>query len=447
MFFIDPNIKLIFKISDSLGLKEAAALLQTNKALYSIYQNEKFWQNQFGVKNYQEFRKIYDQLTPYPSAIKLLKTVNIKMHLLEKAIPLLQCNREDRITEILKEGESTLDGIELIRLKGMSSWHSWLSDDNFVLALKLDLIPLKWVANQRFEELFIKRLLSTNALILMYEGFIRISPEYQIPPTDSTEMSILTNMTFDTETKMLHERLITLENLKEFMMRGLDCLLSERGIEALRNRIFSLDDVKAINDRNRFSLLMNSDIFLLLREKFITFRDAMLQDEFKLNELSKKNGLEALRNGLITAHQAFMSENGFLEVLLGTAVGMDALRKKLITADQASLLSYYQLKRLITPNGVQALSEKLITPEQAQSLPVEHLERLMSDDGLAALREGNLTADEVQYRHARIEKQINHTKTSCYAYTINLKHIVNNGKWVSRAEQSIDHSRASPCLS
>jgi len=117
-----------------------------------------------------------------------------------------------------------------------------------------------------------------------------------------------------------------------------------------------------------------------------------------LEHLLSENGVQALREGLISIDEASNLHHLHLEHLLSEN-GVQALREGLISIDEASNLYHSQLRHLLSENGVQALREGLISIDEASNLHHLRLEHLLSENGVQALREGLISIDEASNLH------------------------------------------------
>jgi hypothetical protein len=162
---------------------------------------------------------------------------------------------------------------------------------------------------------------------------------------------------------------------------GLDSLLSDQGLQLLRERIITSEQVVVIvHGKSRFDSEKRTRV------------DAFLSE----------NGIFALRNKLLSPQEASNIE--ILDDLFRSKFGIEALEAKLITPIQAAKFIHgaRSVKALLSEAGLTALREKLITPEQAAEFyhsgmvgsNHDHLDLLLKPVGLQLLRVGLLTPEQ-----------------------------------------------------
>ena len=171
-------------------------------------------------------------------------------------------------------------------------------------------------------------------------------------------------------------------------------LLTEFGVSALLERLITYNDAMQFKGN-----------YVVVPDKYP--RPCILpSDNYSdVSILLSENGLQALREGLITPAQAYKIRG--LEALLSN-YGLKALREKWITPELAGefydgpIARCHFLSNLLCENGLIALEEGLITAEQAYKIP--QLSTLLTDIGLKALREKWITpelAGEFYHVHIR----------------------------------------------
>lgn len=193
-------------------------------------------------------------------------------------------------------------------------------------------------------------------------------------------------------------------------------LVSDNGIIALHERLFTINELCIFDHINLLDLLLTDNGLIALREKLITPKQAKNADENALMFLLSEYGLNALREHLIFPNQKFNCENKDipkinrpygtplnpsppLDFALRTLLsdrGIHAFQEHLITIEQAANFFYKDtlLKILLTKNGAAALQEKLISMDEIYNMNKFILHALLSDNGLTALREKLITPEQ-----------------------------------------------------
>lgn len=75
---------------------------------------------------------------------------------------------------------------------------------------------------------------------------------------------------------------------------------------------------------------------------------------------------------------------------------LEVIKINLVQVDWLNKFSESKLKILLSDNGLNALREELITQEQAMEVSDNVLSLILSDDGIVALREGLVTVDQAK---------------------------------------------------
>lgn len=193
----------------------------------------------------------------------------------------------------------------------------------------------------------------------------------------------------DTKNDLLYTALIFAEGLIKQSDEVLNTpvifsLLNRHGYTALREKLFSLSDVK------------------LFRPHYFPG----MRPEDLIATLLSEQGVNALRNKLITPEQAAaFKEDRSLKSILSPA-GLNALKEGLITCEQAS--GFYHsgsisgphnnLNLLLSPNGILLLRAKVLTPEQACVMPeLESMLRLNPIHLIRALQDKIVIINDFKY--------------------------------------------------
>lgn len=223
----------------------------------------------------------------------------------------------------------------------------------------------------------IDQLLSDPGVCLLQEGLITSDQAilFRHPSPD------LKHLLSSNARNALKERLISPEQASMVSNNTLGVLLSNAGVDALRNGVITVEQAK---------------LFCLSKSNF------GIRSYETLEYLLGPNGIIALKEKLITPEQACLISPETITALVSNE-GLVALRERLITAEQAKLFyqsnngsgPYNLLKYLFVPNGFLALRTKLITPEQACMIPFPIINELLSDVGLQALQEGVISVNQV----------------------------------------------------
>ncbi|MDP3269884.1 MAG: DUF5617 domain-containing protein [Legionella sp.] len=128
-----------------------------------------------------------------------------------------------------------------------------------------------------------------------------------------------------------------------------------------------------------------------LKERLITFDEALLMDPSHLERLITHHGLEALKEKLITKEQALLIAPRYLRLLL-TEAGLKAMRAQAINfsliitpkkANEEGLDPY--LMEILKPNGLKLLANNVMTIDDAYSFQFDFINIIVSENVTDAL--------------------------------------------------------------
>lgn len=128
-----------------------------------------------------------------------------------------------------------------------------------------------------------------------------------------------------------------------------------------------------------------------LKERLITFDEALLMDPSHLERLITHHGLEALKEKLITKEQTLLIAPRYLRLLL-TEAGLEAMRAQAINfsliitpkkANEEGLDRY--LMEILKPNGLKLLANNVMTIDDAYSFQFDFISTIISENVTDAL--------------------------------------------------------------
>lgn len=197
-----------------------------------------------------------------------------------------------------------------------------------ITALRRNLITIEQARSMSAAHLNI--MLRKVGLQVLKEVLMTVEQVLKIPihnleiliPNDEKDLNCL---------QALRLQLITPKEFTYFNWHVLKILFSKNGIQALQERIISLEEIKAMPDvRLLYRLIKSNWGLIALRKKLITLQ--MLYNECNLSLLLQQNGIIALEEKLLTVKDVNMIGYITLEDILSQS-GFEAFRKGFITLE------------------------------------------------------------------------------------------------------------------
>ena len=276
------DLSLIIKISQWLNPNEVGYLLCINRHFASVLNHASFWQARFGAIHFTQFSARHKALT-HP---KVIRAFNRGYLTLDKALltqAQLNVTPDERIAEILPEKQITTHQER--------SYTRFCLRDHAIIALNAGLVSV--------DQLFVTWYQYIINQDLVGLDFLRtVLAKCSDRQTISTIISIIGSYSIKTHHAFiaLNENLINCDQmaaLKEETSKLFE-LLSDDGIEALRNKIITPEYFLKMRDKTKFKdwllIAENEYLYKKLVEKF--------GDDITIDRMSKNSSAKQFRFSL-----------------------------------------------------------------------------------------------------------------------------------------------------
>ncbi len=255
-FFENPDVHLIFKITETMSLKDMVSFLAVNKALQT--KSNQVLAKKMAVETIEEFYERYHKLDQYPLVQDGIKYGNLTIPTAEEIVSLFSLSNDEKIARVLQISPEKAVQIHPKILEYSTS-------DNGILALREKLITIEQASKLGY--LRIQHLLTDHGIVALREKLITIEQAIKM---NGKQIKYLTQ---DNGILALREKLITIEQAIKMYYLDMKYLTTDNGILALREELITIEQASKMSSQYTKLLTSDNGIFAL-REKLITIEQA-----------------------------------------------------------------------------------------------------------------------------------------------------------------------------